>query len=84
MAETFTPNRRSGDLDTAFVTNDALIANVLVFAAITLPVPSGTENSFTEQPVLFRTQSAIVDGLRFGNLAIRPGANLLRGRQADA
>ena len=72
------------DLDAALVADDALVADALVLAAVALPVPRGTEDALVEEAVLLRAQGAVVDGLGLGDLALRPVAHLVRGRQRDA
>ncbi len=84
MAEAFTTYGRTGDLYPALVADDPFITDVLVFTAVALPISGGAENSLTEQTIFLRSQPAIVDRLRLGDLTIRPGADLLRGCQADA
>ena len=59
--------------DAALVADDALIAGVLIFAAVALPVARRAKNGLTEQPIFFRSQAAVVDRLRFEYFAVRPG-----------
>ena len=66
-----------GDLHAAAVADLALVADLLVLAAVTLPVLGGAKDLFTEQAVLLRLQCAVVDGLRALDLAVGPGADLL-------
>ncbi len=74
----------ASDLDAAALADDALEAHALVLAAVALPVPGGTEDLLAEEPVLLRLQGPVVDGLGLLDLTVRPGADVLRGRQADA
>src|SRR4051794_32472024 len=74
----------ASDLDAAALADDALEAHPLVLAAVALPVPGGTEDLLAEEPVLLRLEGAVVDGLRLLHLTVRPLADLLRGRKADA
>src|SRR3990167_4655180 len=60
------------NLDAALFTNYPFISNAAVFAAVTLVVALGAENLFVEERVLFGPLGAVVDGLRLGNLAVRP------------
>ncbi len=70
VAKPLAPNRRAGDLHAAFVTDDALVTDVLVLAAIALPVARRAEDGQAEQAVLLRAQPAIIDRLRLGHLTI--------------
>src|SRR5207245_10128949 len=44
----------------------------------------GTKNLGAGQAVACGFEGAVVDGLRLGHFAMRPGANFFRTRQADA
>ena len=72
-----------GDFDAAAVADLALVADLLVLAAVALPVLGGSEDALAEQAVPLRLQGAVVDGLRLFHLAIGPGADLLRRGHAD-
>ena len=74
----------AGDLHAAAVADHPPVANALVLSAEALPVLRGAEQPFTEQAVLFRAESPVVDGLRLGDLAVRPTENLLRRGYGDA
>jgi hypothetical protein len=56
----------------------APVANPLELPAVTLPVLDGTEDSLAEQTIPLRLERSIVDRFRLGDLAIAPGADLLR------
>jgi len=73
-----------GDLHAAAVTDLALVANLLIFAAVALPVLGGPKDLFTEQAVPLRLEGPVVDGLRLEHLAVGPLQDLLRGGDADA
>ena len=73
----------AGDLHAAAVADLALIANLLILAAVALPVLRGPENALTVQTVLLGLQGAVVDGLRLFDLAVGPLPDLLRGSHAD-
>ena len=77
------PHLLAGDLDAAALADDALVADALVLAAVALPVLGGTEDALAEEAVLLGLERAVVDGLRLGHLAGRPGVDVLRGGQAD-
>ena len=72
-----------GDLHAAAVADLALVADLLVLAAVALPVLGGSEDALAEQAVPLRLQGAVVDGLRLFDLAVRPLADLLRGGDAN-
>ena len=71
------------DLHAAAVADLALIADLLVLAAVTLPVLGGPEDTLTEQAVPLRLQRAVVDGLRPFDLAVGPLTDHLRRSDAD-
>ncbi len=60
-----------------FFTNNSLVANAAVFAAITLVVTVWTKDALVEETALFRTLGAVVDGFRLGDLAVGPFENLV-------
>ena len=64
MTHAFAAHLRASNLYPTAFTNDALIAHSLVFTARTFPIPGGTENTFTEQAVLFGLQGAVVNSFR--------------------
>ena len=72
-----------GDFDAAAVADLALVADLLVLAAVALPILGRPEDTLAVQAVLFGLQSAVVDGLRLLHLAVRPLPDLLRGSHAD-
>src|SRR5262245_57122919 len=69
--------------DSALLADHAAMLESLVLAAQALVVLDRPENLGAEQAVAFRFEGAIVDGLRLLHLAVRPGADLLRGGEAD-
>src|SRR5690348_6795014 len=71
------------DFHAALVADDAAVLHALVLAAQALPVRHRTENAGTEQAVALRLESAVIDGFRLGDFAVRPAADLFRGRNAD-
>ena len=48
----------------AFVADDSLVADFLIFAAVAFPILDRTENVFGKQAVLFRLLRPVVDRLR--------------------
>src|SRR5262249_55996561 len=83
VAHPVAPDLAAGDLHAAALADDALEADALVLAAVALPVPRGSEDPLAEQAVLLRLQGSVVDRLGLLDLAVRPGADLVRGGQAD-
>src|ERR1019366_5901237 len=83
MSEPLAADFAECDFDAALVANDAAVLHALVFPAEALPVGYRAENLGAEQAVPFRIERTIVDGLRFGDFAVRPGPDLLRTRQAN-
>jgi hypothetical protein len=72
------------DLDAAALTDDALEAHALVLAAVALPVLGRAEDLLAEEAVLLGAQGAVVDRLGLLDLAVRPSADGVAGREADA
>jgi hypothetical protein len=83
VAHALAAHLRTGDLHAAAFADDALEAGALVLAAGALPVAGGAEDALAEQPVALRFERAVVDGLRFLDLAVRPGAHVVGGCQRD-
>ena len=73
-----------GDLHAAAVADLPLEADLLVLAAVALPVLGGAKDPLAEQAVPLGLEGAVVDGLRLLHLAEGPVADLLRGGDADA
>ena len=84
VSHALAPHLCARDFHAAAVADDAAMSYLLVLAAVALPVLCGTEDALAEQPVLFGTQRAVVDGLRLDDLAVRPKANLLRRSERDS
>ena len=68
MAHAFAAHLRQGDFNAAFLAYNAAIFHPLVFAAQTFIVTDWTENTCTEQTILFRLERAVIDGFRLFNL----------------
>src|SRR5213083_3353225 len=60
------------DLHAAAVADDAAVADALVLAAVALPVLHRAEDALAEQPIPFRLEGPVVNGLGFRDLAPRP------------
>ena len=65
------------DFDAAFLADDAVVTDSLIFAAEALEVLGGTENTLAEESVRLRTLRAVVDGFRLGHLAAGPAEDIL-------
>ena len=83
VAHPLTADLGAGHLDAAALADDALEAHALVLAAVALPVPGGTEDLLAEEAVTLGLERAVVDRLRLLDLAVAPGADVVRGGQAD-
>ncbi len=83
VAHAFTSHNRVSDFHTTLITDDSFIANLLVFATVTLPVFRRPENFFRKQSALFWLLRAVVNRFWFFDVAIRPAANRLRRGQAQ-
>jgi hypothetical protein len=81
--EALAADLRLRDLDTALVADHAAMLHALVLAAQAFPVGDRTEDLGAEQAVPFRLERPVVDGLRLGDLAVRPRENFVRRREAD-
>jgi hypothetical protein len=70
VTHAFAPHRSAGDLNAAFIADDAAVAHVLVFAAVALPITRGAEDRFTKKTIFFWAEPAVVDRLWLKHLAI--------------
>ena len=68
----------AGDLHAAAVADLALVADLLILAAVALPVLGGAKDALAVKAVALGLQGAVVDGLRLFDLAEGPLPNLLR------
>ena len=71
------------DFHAAALAHDPLESRALVLAAGALPIARGAEDPLAEEPVSFGLECAVVDGLGLLHLAVRPGADVVRGRERD-
>ena len=78
MAHALAANPRKGNLHTTFFADDAFVFHPLIFAAQAFIVLGRTEDARTEKPVTLRFERAVIDRLRFLDLAERPGKDFLR------
>ena len=63
MAHPLPADLGPGDLHAAAVADLALVADLLILAAVALPVLGGPEDPFAEKTVPFRLEGAVIDGL---------------------
>jgi hypothetical protein len=84
VAEALATHFGKGDFDAALVADHAAMLHALVLAAEALPVGDRAEDARAEKPVALRLEGAVVNGLGFSNLTMRPAPDLLRGSQHDA
>src|SRR2546430_3523825 len=84
MAEALAANLAQSDFNAALVADNAAVLHALVLAAQAFPVGDGAKNLGAEEAVALGLERAVVDGLRLGDFAVRPGTNFFRARQADA
>ena len=71
------------DFHAALFADDALVLHALVLAAQALIVLHRPEDAGAEQPVPFRLEGAVVDGLRLLDLAMAPAQDLIRAGQRN-
>ena len=64
VAHALPPDLALGDLHAAAVADLALVADLLVLAAVALPVLGGPEDALAEQAVPLGLEGAVIDGLR--------------------
>ena len=83
VAQPLAPDLRLRHLDAALVADHAAVLHALVLAAEALPVGDRAEDLGAEQAVAFRLERPVVDRLRLGHLAVRPGQDLVRRRETD-
>ena len=83
VAHALAPDLGAGDLHAAALADDAPEADALVLAAVALPVLGGTEDLLAEEPVLLRTERAVVDGLGLLDLAVGPSPDGVGRGQTD-
>ncbi len=83
VTHALTANDAAGDFHTAFVADNALVADAFVLTAVTFVILFRTEDLFIEKTVLLRTLGAVVDGLRLRDLALAPRENALRTRKRE-
>ena len=72
-----------GDLNAALIADLALEADLLVLAAVALPVLGRSKDTLAEQAIAFRLERTVVNGFGLLYLAVRPLADQLGRSQTD-
>ena len=83
VAHALAANLGLGDLNAALVADLALEADLLVLAAVALPVLGWAKDTLAEQAVAFRLERAVVNGFGLFNFTVGPFADQVGGRQTD-
>ena len=78
VAHALATHARVRDHHAALVTNDTLVLDTLVLAAVTVPVLHGPESAFAEQAVALGLEGAVVDGFGLGHLTVGPRTDRIR------
>src|SRR3982751_4745757 len=84
VSQALTAYFRQRDFDAALVADHAAVLHALVLAAEALPVGDRSKDAGAEEAIPLRLERAVVDGFGFGDLTMRPAADLLRRSQHDA
>ena len=83
VAHTLPAHLGAGDLHAAAVADLTLEADLLILAAVALPVLGGPEDLLAEQAVPLGLEGAVVDGLRLFHLAEGPLTDHFRRSDTD-
>src|SRR5579864_4518662 len=83
VSEALAANLAERDFHAALVADHAAVLHALILAAETFPVRDGTENFGAQQAVALGFEGTVVDGLRLGDFAVRPGPDFFRTRKTD-
>ena len=70
MTDTIATDLFLGNLDTTAITDDALVTDTLVFAAMAFVILYGPKDSFTKQTSHFGLVGSVIDGFRFDDLSL--------------
>ena len=70
MAHSLAAHLGIGDLDSAAVADDALVADGLELSAVALPFLRGSEDLLAEEAFPLRSEGSVVDGFRLFNLTV--------------
>jgi hypothetical protein len=71
------------DFHPTLLADNSSVFHSLVFAAIAFIIFGRTKNLGTEEPILLRLESPIIDRLRFLDLSMRPRFDLFWGGNRD-
>lgn len=71
------------DFHPALLADNAPVLHPFVFTAIAFIVFGGAKDLGTEEPVFFRFEGPIVNGLRLFDLSMRPGFDFFRRGDRD-
>ena len=83
MAHALAAHLCAGNFNAALVAHHALVAHALISAAVAFPVLGRPEYAFAEQSVNFRLERAVIYGLGFFDLSVRPFPYFFRGCKAN-
>ena len=83
MAHAFAAHLGQRHFHAAFFANDAAELHPLILAAKALIILDRAKDARAEKPIPLRLEGAVIDGFRLLDLAIGPGADLLRARHGD-
>ena len=83
MAHALAAHLALRDLDAAAVADLALEADLLILAAVALPVLGGSEDALAEQAVALGLEGSVIDGLRLFDFAVGPAQDHFRGSDAN-
>src|SRR3954454_11903930 len=83
MAHALAAHLRQRNLDATLLADNSTELHPLVLAAKALVVLDRSKDARAEQPVALRLERAVIDGFGLLDLAVRPGADLLRARHLD-
>src|SRR3989344_3303146 len=83
VPHTLTSHNASRHLNTALLTDDALVPDTFIFATEALEVLRRSEDTFAKEPVRLGTLGPVVDRLGLGHLSPRPSEDILGTRDGE-
>ena len=84
VTEALAPHFAERNFDAALIADHSAMLHALVFPAQALPVRNRAKNLGAKQTVTLWLERTVIDRLRLGNFAVRPGSDFFRTCQADA
>src|SRR3989338_2655381 len=84
MPHSLASHARGGHFNATAFTHNPTVAYTPILAAMTFPILNRTKDLFAKQTSAFRLKGAVINGLRFFNLTIRPAENFLRRSDSDS